>query len=285
MSARQLARVLSFVVALILMGGCSWDSSLSRFVRKDDDAFARAYFDSVRTGRIDYALAAFGPRADSLPGARDSLVRLASILPTGPLDSVHVIGANRFTSPTVDESSLTYEYHSMQGWGVVAIAIVGPPNARLIQAIRANRLTESLEQSNAFTLRGKSAGHCLMLLMLMVCLGSAVWVAALALRTKMKRRWAWALLALLGAGTVMFNWTTGQVGFVLLKFLLLDAALGRTAPAGPWVLQAAFPVGAIMTWRRVQQARGPAPAPIAPAPTETATESASAIHDTPATSL
>ena len=59
----------------------------------------------------------------------------------------------------------------------------------------------------------------------------------------------------------MFDWTTGQAGFALMKFLLLDAALGRAGEAAPWVLQAAFPIGAIMTWRRIQQARNASPSP------------------------
>ena len=277
MRAHRISHSVWLVLACVLCSGCGSGTGLSRFVRPDDDTLARTYFDSVRTGRIDYALSAFGPMADSIPGARDSLVRLAAYLPAGPLDSLHIIGVNRVSSSAVDQSTLTYEYHSAQGWGVVAIAITGGPSGRVIEGIRANRLTESLEKSNAFTLRGKSAGHYLMVALMVGCLITAISVAVLALLTKMKRRWAWALLALVGAGTVSFNWTTGQVGFGLLSLLFLNAAYVKGGPAAPWILQAAFPIGALMTWRRIQQARNPAPLPAAIVPTTTDTAADSPV--------
>jgi hypothetical protein len=286
MKSRRISQVVWLVVAYVLCG-CGPNTGLLRFVRPDDDTLARAYFDSLRAGRIDYALAALGPQAASIPGARDSLVRLAANLPTGPLDSLHVIGANRFSSPTLERSNLTYEYHSAQGWGAVAIAITGDSSGRSVEGVRAIRLTESLEQSNAFSFRGKSVGHYLMFALVLGCLTIAVSVAVRAFRTSMKRRWAWTLLALVGTGTVSFNWTTGQVGFGLLGVLFLDAAFGQRAPAAPWILQAAFPIGALMTWRRIQQARNPAPSPVAIVPTasDTAADSAAAGQGDSVTSV
>lgn len=81
----------------------------------------------------------------------------------------------------------------------------------------------------------------------------------------MKRRWAWALLALVGAGTFAFNWTTGQGRLLLLNLLFFDAALTKTGPAAPWILQVAFPIGALLTLRRIRSARH---APATPATVE-----------------
>ena len=271
MIARRVFPIHPLVVGLGFLTACSSDVALARFVRPEDDAVARAYFDSIRTGRVDYALAALGPQAGGIRGERDSLVRLAAYLPAGPLDSVHIIGVNNFRSSSVDRSMLTYEYHSDQGWGAVSIVTTGGPTSRFVEGIHATRLTQSFEQANAFTFQGKSAGHYLMLALVLVCFSTAVWVAVLALRTTMNRRWAWALLALVGAGTVMFNWTTGQVAFRLLNLLFLDAAFGRAgSAAAPWILQAAFPIGALMTWRRIQRARAPLPGHDAGSPSDTA---------------
>ena len=248
-----------FVLVIALLAGCDGGRGVSSFVRPGDDNFARAYFDSVRAGHIDYAVSALGPIASGVPGVRDSLVRLAAYLPAGTLDSVHIIGVNRFESDRQDRTTLTYEYHSAAGWGAATILIAADQGPRTIEGIHADRLERSLEQANAFTFAGKSGGHYLMLALVLTCIGSGIWVAVAALRTKMKRRWAWALLALVGAGTIGFNWTTGQVGFRLLSLLFFNGAATRVTEAAPWILQVAFPIGAIMTWRHIQQARNPAP--------------------------
>ena len=280
MRVRRISYALSLVVGVACLGGCSGDAMLSRFLRPDDDAFARAYFDSVRTGRVDYALAVLEPPFASLPGERDSLARLGAYLPPGPLDSVHVIGVSRFTFAEHHRSNLTYEYHSAQGWGVVAISVDGGPAGHAIFGIHAYHLAQPLERVNAFTFRSKGVGHYLMLALVLTCLASGVSVAVLALRTKMKRRWAWALLALVGAGAVMFNWTTGQVAFTFLKVLFFNAAAARAGEAAPWVFEAAFPIGALMTWRRIQQARNPAPSPDASAsPAPSAVDTATISTD------
>jgi hypothetical protein len=245
----------SLVVALVVLVGCRGDDILHRLVRPEDDAFARAYFDSVRTGRIDFAVQALSPTTAGISGVRDNLVRLSKYLPNGPLDSLHVIAVNRFSTPSVDRTTMAYEYHSSMGWGVVSITSASELGRRYVDGIHADRLDRSLEVANAFTLRGKGGGHYLMLALMLVCVGTAISVALLALRTPMRRRWLWALFALVGAGTLVFNWTTGQVGFSLLNLQFFNGGAVRGGPAAPWILSAAFPVGALLTWRRIQLAR------------------------------
>lgn len=236
-------------------GGGGGTPDWFRFVRPEDAEFARAYFDSVRFERIDYAVSELSPLLAGMPGVRDSLILLASHLPHGPLDSVHLVGVNRFRSSSTDRSELSYEYHSSNGWGAASVVVLHEDGRRAIHGFHVERLPRSLEATNAFTLGDKSFGHYLMIGLMIVCVMVSFGSAVMALFTPMKRRWAWALLALVGAGTFAFNWTTGQGQLGLLNLLLFDAAYGKRGPAAPWVLQVAFPVGALLTLRRVRSAR------------------------------
>lgn len=250
------------VVAIVLgpLAACfSSGDTLSRIVSPEDDAFAHTYFDSVRAGRVEFAVSVLSPRVAAFPGVRDSIVALSKYLPAGPIDSMHLVGAFRFKSSSVDRTNFTYEYHSSAGWGAASVVVARELGIRYVDAINANRLKRSFEDANAFTLRGKSAGHYLILALLIVCVGASFSVAILALRTPMPRRWLWALLALVGVSGLTFNWTTGEAGVQLLTVQLFGGAVMRAGPAGPWFLKAAFPIGALMTWRRIQQARQPAP--------------------------
>jgi hypothetical protein len=250
-------------VAAVALAACGGGTpNWHRFVPAETEEFGRAYFDSVRFQRIDYAVSKLSPALAQVPGVRDSLVSLAALLPHGPLDSVHLIGANRFRSSSIDRSELSYEYHSASGWGVAGIVILSESGLHFIHGMHADTLSRSLEATNAFTLRAKSFGHYLMIGLMIASVGMAFGTAVLALFTPMKHRWAWALLALVGAGTFAFNWTTGEGRLGLLNLLFFDAAYMKGGPAAPWVLQVAFPVGALMTLRRVRSARqAPAPAP------------------------
>jgi hypothetical protein len=266
---------LAALASVGLLVGCGHsDNIFYGIVRREDDAFARAYFDSVRAARVDFALSVLSPRVALLPGVRDSVVVLSTHLPGGPIDSMHLIGANRFTTSSDERTNLVYEYHSAAGWGAVTMTVASELGIRYIDGIRANNLKRSFEDANAFTFRDKGAGHYVMLALLIVCIGASFSVAFLAVRTPMPRRWLWALLALVGVSNFVFNWSTGESGIQFLSVLLFGGAALRAGPAAPWILKAAFPIGALLTWRRIQRARNPTTAAATNPPPSLATPSA-----------
>lgn len=277
MSWTKTVGILSIAVALVACGGTP---DLHRFVRAEDEDFARGYVDSVRFERIDYAMTELSPALAQMPAVHDSLISLSGKMPHGPLDSVHLVGASRFRSSSIDRSDVVFEYHSMSGWGVASVSVLHENGRRSIYGFHAQALPRQLEVTNAFTLQDKSFGHYLMIGLMIVCVGVAFGTAVLALFTPMKRRWAWALLALVGAGTFAFNWTTGEGRLGLLDLLLFDAAYLKRGPAAPWILQVAFPVGALMTLRHVRSARH-APAPVVAAAPVATIEPAAPATDVP----
>ena len=247
----------TLLLGVVVTLGCS-SMTLARIAGVEDDRFARAYIDSVRLGRLEYAMSVMAPALAGRADLRDSLAAIAGYMPAGTLDSVRLIGANRFTSASVDRVQLVYELHSANGWGVTAVTVARDSGGRYVAAMHAERLAESLEVANAFTLRGKGPGHYLMIAVMLACAGAAFYTATLAIRTPMRRRWLWALFALVGAGTIVFNWSTGEVGFQLLQLLLFDAAFQRSSAASPWIFSAAFPIGAFLTLAKINSIRSEA---------------------------
>jgi hypothetical protein len=98
----------------------------------------------------------------------------------------------------------------------------------------------------------------------MLCLAIAIslftlWVAVTVVRTPMRRRWGWAVVALLGVGKVVVNWTSGETIAHLVSFPSITAPIARSELLGPWVVAVSFPLGAILAlWRR-QRALGGLP--------------------------
>jgi hypothetical protein len=107
---------------------------------------------------------------------------------------------------------------------------------------------------NAFSLRGKSATHYVTLgLAVLFALGSVA-AAGLVARTPMRRRWLWALVALVGAGTFQLDWTTGATRIVPFNVLLLSSSVMRPGAYASWVVSFAFPVGAMLALQRRRRA-------------------------------
>jgi hypothetical protein len=90
--------------------------------------------------------------------------------------------------------------------------------------------------------------------MLCVALGVAafaLWAAFLVARTPMPRRWGWSVVALLGVGKVVVNWTTGETIMHLAWFPSISAPIGHGERLGPWLVALWFPLGALLAlWRR-----------------------------------
>jgi hypothetical protein len=80
------------------------------------------------------------------------------------------------------------------------------------------RIDSSLEEQNAFRRGAKHPLDCWFSHSPFASRGSAS-VAVAAVRSGIKRRWLWALFALLGVSPFILNWSTGDVAFNLLRVL------------------------------------------------------------------
>jgi hypothetical protein len=190
-----------------------------------------------------------------MPGIRDSLIATARHVPMAPLDTVHLIGAQRVRAQSVTRTMLTYEVHGKTGWAGVQIQIAEDSGVRVVEGVHAEPLTHSLSESYAFS-AGWSLGGALFLIAALAILGFVLWTVASVLRSGMPRAWLWAVVALVGVGAVAFNWTTRAMTLQLLAVQLLSAGLTKGGIAAPWMVVLSVPLGAVIaserlaTWRR-----------------------------------
>jgi hypothetical protein len=214
----------------------------------EQERFARAYVERVRSDDIAGAAGALSPALAQRSGLQDSLARVARFLPAGTLDTLRLVGANRFwRSSGVDRAQLIYELHTSGGWAVVTVATVEENGLRYVEHFKVEPIPKSLRELNAFWLPGVGPGALLMLLVTIGCIVFSLSVALIAARTPMRRRWWWALAALVGAGKIALNWTTGVITLQIATVQLFSGGLIRAGLDAPWFVLASFPVGAIVT--------------------------------------
>jgi hypothetical protein len=112
-----------------------------------------------------------------------------------------------------------------------------------VQPIRA-----PLEEINRFSFAGRSQVHYDFLAGMLVCLGVVV-AAAIQWgrhRKALRHKWIWLAAILLGVGKLSLNWTTGQIMVQFINLQLLGVGVWREGASGPWLLQVALPVGAVI---------------------------------------
>lgn len=227
----------------------------------EDDRLARDFIAALRENDSTRLLKELGQNIQGVPAFRDSLRAAGTELPKGQVDTLRQVGANISRNQTGDISALTYELHTATGWGLANVVIMGPSDGRAVTGFRVVAIAASLEELNSFRRGAKHPGRWIVLLLAVCVAAFSIWMAVVAARTRMKRRWWWALFALIGVAPFILNWTTGEVAFQLLQIVFLSAAFVGTPPFGPWMVTVAFPIGAIATLYHVRQQRAAAAAP------------------------
>jgi hypothetical protein len=243
------------LVGALMLLGCDPDAATRKVATPANDTFARAYLGRLAARDFDSAEKAIAPTVRRMPGIRDSLIATARHVPMAPLDTVHLIGAQRARAQSVTRTLLTYEAHGKTGWAGVRIQIAEDSGVRVVEGVHAEPLPHSLSESYAFS-AGWSLGGTLFLIAALAIVGFVLWTVASVLRSGMPRRWLWAAVALFGVGAVAFNWTTHAMTLELLSVQLLSMGLMKGGIASPWIVILSVPVGAVIaserlaTWRR-----------------------------------
>ena len=254
----MLRRLGGAVLLVTALQGCRPSRDIEKIVPPGHDQFAREYIASVRNGDYDRGMAALIPHLLKIPGARDSLAAVVRRIPPGG-DSLRLIGVNWVRKKSFDggdllESLLVYEYQAPTGWGVITTGVVEEMGVRFITGLRGERYDQSQRAINAFTFAGKSPVHYFVVLLAISAAVASFAYALAAAFTPMPRRWLWALLSLVGGSGLTLNWSTGQVAFSLLSINLFGAGFKRMG-AGPWLITAAVPLGAILTAIHLEKIR------------------------------
>jgi len=236
---------------------------MARLTPPEDDRVAREFLAAARANDSAKIFQLSAPATRDIPDFRDTVSAVFAHLPAGVVDTIRQVGVNINISQKGRVSSLTYEVHTGAGWGLANFDVRGDDKMRRVFGFHVSRIDSSLEEQNGFQ---AGARHPVRVLVLALAIGVAafcIWVAVAAVRSRIKRRWLWALFALLGVAPFVLNWSTGDVAFRLLQVLILSAGFEGSPPFGPWLVSVAFPVGAIATLYRIRGGQ-PTPEDVAP---------------------
>lgn len=248
----EIVRAALAIIAALLITSCvdqkTW---IQKFAPKEDDQFARQFLELVRHAQYDEATKMLDAAVAAEAGA-NGLSQIHAILDHGNPIAIELIGVYTgflkpaTSAPAKHQSSLTYQLQFSDAWVVAAFVVEGSGSDRHISGVNWQSLPNSLEVINRFTLQNKSLIHYAFLA---ACIAVPVFILValiVCLFSRVRLRWLWVIFILFGITQFQLNWTTGQMGFQPISFLVLGASFFRSGLYGPIVFSFGIPVGAIL---------------------------------------
>jgi len=256
-------RRVRLLITLSLMAGvtgCGLRSMLDR-VAPETVSIAKTNLDFLRRGQFDRIEPSLDQSIDR-NGLTDKLAAMAAQIPKQEPVAIKTVGAFAECDTRKGcETRVTLEYEFPSGWLMVTMVVQRLDGKSGITRFYVQPLSESLEQTNRFTLRGKGPVQFALLVMALVSMALSVYALVLCVRTPMaKRKWLWIIFILLGVGRVGVNWTTGELFHNYAWISILPAGT-YGQPYGPWTVMVSIPLGAILFLILRDRLRKPAAQP------------------------
>ncbi len=241
----SLIRRISTIFLALLLIACNQTEMIEKFTSPSEQSIAKGYIDLLAQQRFEEIEKASDPSIIS-PTLRETLSKMASLLPNEKPLKVTLVGAHRNQLKDSSSINLTYEYHYPTNWLVINVAIKTVGNSSTIVGFNVVPQETSREEKNKFELIGKSALHYVVLVFSIVMPLFTLFVLIVCIKTRLKgRKWPWIIFILIGFGKFSINWSTGQFAYHTLMVQLLSAS--AFAPLyGSWTLAFSIPIGAIV---------------------------------------
>lgn len=224
------------------------------------EAVANALYADTAAGRVAAIQARLTPEAAAVVTPAQILSLRAYAEPKPPI-ARRLINLATFDSVKGSQSlTLVYELTYPGKAVLYQVTLKRPSNTApwRVEAVNLNRATDAELAKGGFTLTGRSpaqlgflAAAILSPLLMLTAIVAVVRAPGL------KRKWLWALLALVGIGSATMNWTTGQASFQPLFVNLIGAVAAKSGLSNfmPWILKFTVPVGAVIALWRVAKAK------------------------------
>lgn len=229
----------------LALTACDQGSIMKKMTSPEDEATAKHYIELLRQSNFELIENELDPSIKS-PDIRETLIKMANLIPAANLESVKVVGSHVLHGPGSRSANITFEYQFPGKWLLINVATQKKNEISTIVGFNVNPIPDSLEHINRFTLTGKGLIHYTALILIILIPLFALYALVLCIRTKpMKRKWLWVIFILLGIGKFGINWTTGQYFVAPLSIQLFGVS--AFAPMyGPWTLSISLPLGAIV---------------------------------------
>lgn len=187
--------------------------------------------------------------------ALEGLRQLDSILAARPIDSLRLVGTRNFFIKDVTNRELTYFGRSPAGVVQISVTTSDKAGSWTLMGMRANVVPNAALHNNDFTFSGRPFASIVFFVLAIgvtiFTFGTAIFVGT---RSKFKRRWLWAFVALIGCPTLIINWATGAISMNALNVLMFGMAFGQSNPYEPLFISVAIPAGALLALSRYRAA-------------------------------
>jgi hypothetical protein len=237
------ARV-AMVLLCLGLASCNQQKLIETFTPPAEAMVAKSTLDDLRHGQLDMIESRLAPQLQGDPTVDAKLRELTGYFPAGEPQSMTPLGASTNTFNGVKRVRLSYQYQFASAWVQASVAMVEDHGKILIEGVHVNRTAQSLQQTNAFSTKGKNPGFLLTLGLACVLPLFSLFALVVCLRTPMRGyKWLWAIFTLVGVATFHLNWTTGAFDMQLISAQLLSASMTQSM-GGPWIIGLSFPLGA-----------------------------------------
>jgi hypothetical protein len=234
------------VFVLLFLTSCDIRDIAENFIPEPEAEFARQHFLLYRADDVDRIM------SELIPALRNDETRaiietMVDYIPNDEPIAAEVVGASTVSSSGSRLVTLSIQYEYEQRWLVFSVIVDASSSPFLVNAVNAELLEQSLEETNAFRLGQNGAVGILIVLLSIAMPLFCIYAFIVCLRTPIpKGKWRWAILCLLGAMTFQINWTTGETATIALHLQLLAAGIERAGFYGPWILSVSVPFGALV---------------------------------------
>lgn len=245
MALRQLTLlVAAATLATLLASACSKQDLIQKFAPAQDQAMAKQYMDDLREGAIDKIEANADPSMQS-PTLPATLRQMAALIPHEVPNSVKLVGAQSLHARGGTTRGLTYEYGFHNTWILLSVVTKDVAGRTSLIGLHIQRLAQSVEEKNRFTLVGKSTlQYTILALAVLFPLLTLYALVVCVKRILPGRKWPWIVFILFGVGKFAVNWTTGAWEVSPISIQLFSASAVQPF-YGPWTLAVSIPLGAI----------------------------------------
>jgi hypothetical protein len=248
-SSAQAMRVIFGLLFASLVAGCDAQGLFSSLIPEKQAAIGREYLDDIRIRKFEPVETNFD-RAFDKSEIRAALEKMSTLFPRGQPKSVKTVGSNTVSMGERTTYNFTFEYEFEHGWVLGHIYFVDSNGRVVIERLDVLPLKDSLENLNAFSIRGKSVMHYAFLALAALLAAFSIFTAIICLRTPIpKRKWLWVIFILIGFVSITLNWTTGELSWNALTVVLFSAGFWQQLYR-PLIVQIAIPIGAALFWLR-----------------------------------
>ena len=243
------------IALAIVVAGCSSHGLLARFVPPATDQYARRVIDTLQNRPAQSTMPFLVSELAVRDGVVDSIATAQRYIPQGRPDSLQLVGANVFTQNGSTRRTIEYQMHASGKWALIQLVLEdNGADERRVDGLRVWPMDSSLQSRNALTLQRASPVALGAALLSVIVLAFSLYAAVQVVRSPLKRRWLWVIVALLGFGKFGVEWRTGTVTQQWMAVQLFGTGLVRDGLYGPWWILVSMPGGAILALDRRRRA-------------------------------